>query len=210
MIPIYNPFTTRADPANANRTGCAIRFRTTSFPPTCSIPVAAKASTYYPLPNQPGTITGANNYNINLGAKRTQYHGTIRVDHVATEKDRIYLRYVNQHNYTPQANVYPEPAASGIGPVTRNINNLAQTYLASWVRTITPSLLERHEVQRHAARFATSRHASYNQGLAYEAGAQGLRRRVVSQPRARRVQRAGIEATSSARRPIPTGRFWKT
>ena len=91
--------------------------------------------------NQPATITGANNYNVNLGAKRTQYHGTIRVDHAATEKDRIYLRYINQHNYTPQANVYPEPAASGIGPVTRDINNLAQTYLASWVRTITPSLL---------------------------------------------------------------------
>src|SRR5262249_11992502 len=140
MLPLYNPFTTRPNPANAAQT---IRdpFAGNIIPASLLDPVAVKASTYYPLPNQRGTITGANNYNVNLDAMRTQYHGTIRVDHVLSEKDRIFVRYVNQHNYTPQANVYPEAAASGIGPVTRNINNLAHTYLASWVRTVTPSLL---------------------------------------------------------------------
>ena len=89
---------------------------------------------------QPGTITGASNYNVNLDAMRTQYHGTMRVDHIVGENDRVYVRYVNQHNYTPQANVYPEPAASGIGPVTRppmvsiietNVWRMCRTWLIS-------------------------------------------------------------------------------
>src|SRR5262249_9613433 len=133
VIPIYNPFTTRQSIRDP--------FPNNLIPSSLFDPVALKAGSYYPLPNQPGTITGASNYNVNLDARRTQYHGTIRVDHIFSEKDRVYVRYVNQHNYTPQANVYPEPAASGIGPVTRDINNLAQTYLASWVHTLSPTLL---------------------------------------------------------------------
>ena len=132
VIPIYNPFSTRVNPA-APSTSIRDAFPNNMIPTSLLDPVAVKAGSYYPLPNQAGTITGANNYNVNLDAKRTQYHGTMRVDHIVREKDRVFARYVMQHNYTPQANVYPEAAASGIGPVTRNINNIAQTYLASWI-----------------------------------------------------------------------------
>jgi outer membrane receptor protein involved in Fe transport len=172
VIPLYNPLTTRVDPANANN---RLRdpFPGNVIPLNLLDPVAVKASSYYPLPNQAGTITGASNFNINLGAKRTQYHGTVRVDHVASEKDRLYVRYVNQHNYTPQANVYPEPAASGIGPVTRDINNLAHTYLASWVRTVSSSLLNDLKFSG-TGQVRDITHASYNQGWPTKLGLKGF------------------------------------
>ena len=139
-LPLYNPFTTRPDPNDRTR---QIRdpFPNNIIPANLLDPVAVKAMSYYPEPNLPGNRAGANNFNINAAAKRTQYHGTVRVDHVLTEKDRIFLRYVAQHNTAPQANVYAEPAASGLGPATRNVANLAHTWLGSWVRTISPSLL---------------------------------------------------------------------
>jgi hypothetical protein len=139
-LQLYNPFTTRPDPADRTR---QIRdpFPNNVIPANLMDPVALKALSFYPEPNLPGNAAGANNFNINVAAKRTQYHGTARVDHVLTNKDRLFLRYVAQHNTAPQANVYAEPAASGAGPNTRNISNLAHTWLASWVRTVSPSLL---------------------------------------------------------------------
>ena len=172
VIPIYNPFTTRANPASP---ASSIRdpFPNNIIPTSLLDPVAVKAGSYYPLPNTAGTITGANNYNVNLAALRTQYHGTMRVDHIISDKDRVYVRYVNQHNYTPQANVYPEPAASGIGPVTRNINNLAQTYLASWVHTFSPSVLNDLKFNgTYQIRDIT--HASYNADWPQKLGLTGV------------------------------------
>ena len=172
QIPIYNPFTTRIDPANSNNR-LRDAFPNNMIPASLLDPVAVKASSYYPLPNQAGTLTGASNYNINLAAIRTQYHGTVRVDHVLTAKDRIFARYVNQHNYTPQANVYPEAAASGIGPTTRNINNLAHTYLASWVRTMSSALLNDLKFSG-TNQFRDITHASYNQDWPAKLGLKGF------------------------------------
>jgi hypothetical protein len=167
VIPIYNPFTTRGNPAIRDP------FPNNVIPASLFDPVAVKAGSYYPLPNQPGTITGASNYNVNLDAMRTQYHGTMRVDHIVGENDRVYVRYVNQHNYTPQANVYPEPAASGIGPVTRNINNLAQTYLASWIHTFSPTLLNDLKFSG-TGQVRDITHASYNGNWPSKLGLNGV------------------------------------
>ena len=98
------------------------------------------------MPNVPGTITGASNYNINLTTSRTQYQGTMKVDHNLSDKDRIFGRYVQQHNFIPQANVFPTAAASGVGPATRTINNLAQTWMASWIHIFSPTILNDFKV----------------------------------------------------------------
>ncbi len=141
-LPLYNPFTNRPDPADATRT-LRDPFPGNQLPASLLDPVAVKVLSFYPEPTTEGTRAGANNLNVNVPVKRTQYHGTARVDHVLTEKDRVYFRYVAQKNILPQASVYPEPAASGIGVgnASRNVDNLAQTYLASWIRTISPTLL---------------------------------------------------------------------
>jgi hypothetical protein len=145
VIPIYNPFTTVINPTNGTLS-TRDPFPNNIIPSSLFDPVAVKAQSYYPLPNVPGTITGASNYNINLTTNRTQYHGTMKVDHNLSENDRIFLRYVQQHNFIPQANVFPTAAASGVGPATRTINNLAQTWMASWIHTFSPTILNDFKV----------------------------------------------------------------
>ena len=133
-IPIYNPF-------SGSTAATRQPFPNNIIPVSLMDPVGLKLISYYPDPNVPGNIAGANNRNVEAAALRTQYHGTGKIDYVLGDKDRFFLRYVAQNNYTPQASVYPEPAASGLGPVTRNIANLAQTYMGSWIRVISPTLL---------------------------------------------------------------------
>ncbi|MDX1978950.1 MAG: TonB-dependent receptor [Bryobacteraceae bacterium] len=140
-LQLYNPFTTRVNPSDPSR---RLRdpFPNNVIPTSLFDPVAARALTFYPDPNTAGNAAGANNFNINIFGRRTQYHGTARVDHTLTDKDRLFFRYINQYNFTPQSNAFPEPAASGLGPTpTRNISNMAQTFMGSYIRTISPTLI---------------------------------------------------------------------
>ncbi len=145
MIPIYNPLTTAVNSTNPSQS-TRDPFPGNVIPASMFDPVSAKAQSYYPLPNVPGTITGANNFNTNLTEQRTQYHGTVKVDHNLSEKDRIFGRYVQQHNFIPEADVFPTAAASGVGPATRTITNLAQTWMGSWIHTFSPTLLNDFKV----------------------------------------------------------------
>jgi len=139
-LQLYNPFTTRQSPTNAT---LRIRdpFPANVIPSSLFDPVAVKAMSYYPDPNVQGNLAGANNFNVNATPKRTQHHGTARVDHVLSDKNRIFFRYINQHNFTPQVNVFSEPAASSAGPQTRTIRNLAHTAMGAFTRTMSPSLV---------------------------------------------------------------------
>ena len=90
---IYNPFTTRPDPAQPGR------FRRDPFPgniiPSGLInPVAQKILTYFPLPNQTGTADGQQNFqNPTAVAFETYYTATGRIDHNFSSKHRIYGRF---------------------------------------------------------------------------------------------------------------------
>jgi hypothetical protein len=176
-LTVYNPFTTRQDPNNAT-----LRLRDpfpgNLIPASLLDPVGVKVTSFYPLPNLAGNVAGANNYNTNVAARRTQYHGTVRVDHVLSSKDRLFGRYVGQFNETPQASVYAEPAASGVGGLaTRNVANLASTYLGSWVRTISPALLNDLKFSTTNQNRAIS-HASLDQGWPSKLGLRGVSERV--------------------------------
>lgn len=139
-LTIYNPFTTRPSPSNPS---LRVRdpFPDNVIPASLFDPVAVKAISYYPEPNLPGNLAGANDFNINATPNRTQHHGTARIDHILTDRDRLFFRYINQHNFSPQISTFPEPAASGSGPQTRTIRNLAHTVMGSYIRTISPSLI---------------------------------------------------------------------
>ncbi len=139
-LPLFNPFTTRVSPANPS---LRLRdpFPDNVIPVSLFDPVAAKAITYFPDPNLAGNAAGANNFNVNAAPTRTQQHGTARLDETLSERDRLFFRYIVQRNFTPQVSPFPEPAASGAGPQTRTVRNLAHTVMGSYVRTITTSLI---------------------------------------------------------------------
>jgi hypothetical protein len=90
---IYNPFTIRPHPTLPGR------FTRDPFPgniiPSGLIdPVAKKIVEYFPLPNQPGTADGQQNFqNPTAVAFETYYTATGRVDHNFSAKHRIYGRF---------------------------------------------------------------------------------------------------------------------
>jgi hypothetical protein len=138
-LQLYDPFTTRPAPAGTMR----IRdpFPGNVIPASLFDPVAVKTLAYYPDPNVTGSLGGANSYNINIAPKRLQLHGTLRVDHTLTQRDKVFFRYINQYNDAPQSPNFPEPAASGVGGNTRSVKNTAQTATGAWIRTLSPSLI---------------------------------------------------------------------
>ena len=90
---IYDPATTRPHPTQAGR------FIRDPFPgniiPANRISAVARAiMDFYPLPNQPGTSDGANNFtNPTAVAFETYYTATTRVDHNLSDRHRIYGRF---------------------------------------------------------------------------------------------------------------------
>ncbi len=138
-ISLYDPNTTRPDPADPTK---KVRdpFKDNLIPPSLFDPVGSAAASYYPLPNQAGTRAGGNNFNLNLAPSRAQNHTTVRLDHTISDRDKVFGRYLAQHNNTPQESAFPEPAASGLGGLaSRNVNNLAHTAMASWMHSFSPS-----------------------------------------------------------------------
>jgi hypothetical protein len=90
---LYNPFTTRPHPTQAGR---FIRdpFVGNVIPSGLIDPVAKKILEYFPLPNQPGTVDGQQNFqNPTAVALETYYTATGRVDHNISSKHRIYGRF---------------------------------------------------------------------------------------------------------------------
>ncbi|MDQ3347751.1 MAG: carboxypeptidase-like regulatory domain-containing protein, partial [Acidobacteriota bacterium] len=90
---IYDPATTRPHPTQAGR------FVREPFPgniiPAGRInPIAKNILGFYPLPNQPGTSDGANNFtNPTTVAFETYHTATTRVDHNLSDRHRVYGRF---------------------------------------------------------------------------------------------------------------------
>lgn len=90
---IYDPATTRPHPTTPGR------FIRDPFPgniiPAHRIdPMAQRILDYYPLPNQPGTADGGNNYvNPTAVADEMYYTVTSRVDHNLNDRHRVYGRF---------------------------------------------------------------------------------------------------------------------
>ena len=138
-IPLYDPNTTQPDPSDPTK---KIRdpFQNNVIPPSLVDPIGSAAGSYYPMPNQAGTRAGGNNFNLNLAPSRSQNHTTVRLDHTISDRDKVFGRYLAQHNNTPQESAFPEPAASGLGGLaSRNVNNLAHTVMTSWMHSFSPS-----------------------------------------------------------------------
>src|SRR4030095_7379183 len=102
LIPIYDPATTRVDPA----TGRTIRdqFPGNIIPADRHDRVALNVlNNYVADPNQPGLITGGNNFSARRkdnDSNRYWFFG--RIDHNLGDKDRFYGRYVRDQGDSPR------------------------------------------------------------------------------------------------------------
>jgi hypothetical protein len=140
LIPIYDPATTKVDPT----TGKLIRdpFPGNKIPANRFDPVAAEVVKFYPDPNQPGTITGANNFNANRqdwDEKRLSIH--FRIDHELTEKDKLYGRWRDETADLPWGGPYRGTRGETADPWAESFDWHQTDRAFGWTRTISPTTL---------------------------------------------------------------------
>ena len=138
LIRIYDPATTRADPANATRT---IRdpFPGNAIPANRFDPVGAKLAALYPAPTRPAVnLAGASNFFRNSVQILDLTTWTSKVDHVIGNNDRVSARFVLHDFPTSNTAVYDEPAAD---PNANTQLRRAYSLLVSEIHNLTPALV---------------------------------------------------------------------
>jgi hypothetical protein len=97
LIKIYDPATTRPDP---NNPGSSIRdqFPGNVIPQGQIDPVAAKILSFFPDPNQAGTITGGLNYLATRNTTHTTPMYNFRLDQQWNNQDRTFASF-NRHDF---------------------------------------------------------------------------------------------------------------
>lgn len=104
LYTIYNPFTTRPDPA----TGGFLRdpFPGNTIPSSMFDPVASKLLQYFPNPNLLGDpITHANNFESQAGSSQGINTWMVRIDHQLAVNQRIMGRFIMSNQTFNPANV---------------------------------------------------------------------------------------------------------
>jgi hypothetical protein len=122
------------------RTGAssASRFRATSFRRTVS-PIAREHLKYYPLPNQPGTGQGINNF-ITANSRGDDFYSmNYRVDHTLTDKQRFFVRYSRNNRVEHRGNWTGE--VNGIRPTGNFLFRINDALNMDHVWTMTNSAL---------------------------------------------------------------------
>ena len=136
MIPIYDPRSTR--PGDDGR---VIRdpFPNNVIPPSAFDPVAEQLVDYWPEPNRPpANIAGAQNFRANIARKFTRDNLTARLDHVFTDKNRLYVRLLYNRNPYKWTSSYPQEEADPRGSFRPNRYQI--TVLVADTHNVTPNL----------------------------------------------------------------------
>ena len=129
-IPIYDPATTQGNVRQP--------FAGNVIPSNRIDPVARAALAYWPEPNLPGTITGANNFSRNTRPFLNRHIVVARGDHQFNSKNQLMVRYfiAETAQGNPGITGVPESdtTASGTDQRTHNI-------LGSWTYNVRPNML---------------------------------------------------------------------
>jgi carboxypeptidase family protein len=152
QIKIYDPATTRPDPADPSR---LIRDQISCngvlnvICPDRIDPVARNILRFYPLPNRApdNSFSNLNNYFGAVSNKRTLDQYTSRVDHRFSEANNFSARYTFYRQFTDQGltNLYPDPIVRQRNDPFRGHNIVFED-----IHSITPRLI-------HTLRFGVAR-----------------------------------------------------
>ncbi len=145
LIPIFDPATTRANPAGAG----FLRdpFPNNLIPAERLDPVALKINEFYPLPNRPPTdpFTNSNNYQRLGGESRFMRQYIIKIDHRFSANNTLFGRYAYfQHrtdNGATPATIYPNDIVA-----KRDDNLQNRNFLLSDTHSFSPTLINEFRV----------------------------------------------------------------
>ena len=165
LVRIFNPFTTRANPA-----GGFIRdqFADNRIPANLMDPVALNIMKYYPAPNQPGdATTGRNNYYKTGTANLDTANTDVRVDRNFGTAGRGFVRYSHRFVKTAPLQAFPDELAIAEGRVIEE--NRVHNFVAEYNHTLGRSTLLTARIG-----FARTLFVFDNQGLGFKPSALGL------------------------------------
>jgi hypothetical protein len=138
LVPVYDPDTSHADPANPART-IRTQFPNNVIPASRIDPVGAKLAVLYPLPNRPPTnLAGANNFVKNATNALNITTWTSKVDHELGRSDRVSGRFVLHDFPTFVTSVFDEPTADPNASINER---RAHSLLINEVHTFTPAII---------------------------------------------------------------------
>ncbi|MBI4463356.1 MAG: TonB-dependent receptor [Acidobacteria bacterium] len=136
LIPVYNPWTTRANPSGAGF--IRDQFPGNVIPPELLDPVALKfTQTFIPAPNRTPSnpFTTANNFGRLGATTRDMYQYTGRVDHKISDRNTIFGRYsvFQWKTNLGSGGVWPDPVMNqvSIWTVTNRSFVLSDTHVFS-------------------------------------------------------------------------------
>lgn len=136
LITIYDPATNKVSGGKTTRTP----FPGNMIPVNRHDPVAKKIIQYWPTPNRaPSNIAGAQNFAGNRANKFTRDNLTSRVDHVFTQNNRIFFRFVyNKDPYAYTSN-YPGEVGDPQNPISPT--RWETSYFVQDTITVSPTLI---------------------------------------------------------------------
>jgi outer membrane receptor protein involved in Fe transport len=132
LIPIYNPASTKL----VNGTYVRQVFPGNIIPALQLDPVGLKVMPYYPLPNQPGTLAGANNFAGNEVTSSPADYYMIKLDHSFSDRDKLAGYYMRVSGTSSLGSVYP---LNGAGDPTNYALNQTQYAYSSWTHVLNPT-----------------------------------------------------------------------
>jgi hypothetical protein len=109
-IVLYDPLTAQTVGARVQRQP----FTNNVIPANRINPIAQKILSYYPLPNQPADGSGQNNFFYSNPRHDTFNSESVRVDHVISDKQRVFARYTRNDRREARNAVFGE--VNGIIP----------------------------------------------------------------------------------------------
>ncbi len=157
-ITIYNPWTTRVDPAAParylrdpfpnNRIDCQAVNPATGKR-FCD-PVALAAIRYYPEPNLPGDISGLNNFIASGNNRLDKNLYSIRIDHTLSQQQNVFFRYTTERRTDEQVNPFQNAASSGRiirDKFTNAALNHVLTFRTGWINNFRLGYTRSHANQ---------------------------------------------------------------
>jgi hypothetical protein len=136
-VTIYNPYSTYKDAyGNIHRN----QFPGNKIPSNMINPTAQKILSYYPAPNQPGTVgtPWQNNYYLALPTTDRYRNALIKLDHNFSPKDKFMIRYGYWERYEVDSGDGIQGIASyGEYP----LGDRNHTFATEYTHTFTPNLI---------------------------------------------------------------------
>lgn len=101
-------------------------------------PVGGQLAAFYPAPNVPGAASSKANFVANVPARTTVDVYVGRIDHVFSDRDRIFGRLLAQTSETTTDSIFPTAGTDAFGNSTHNYYYNAS---GTWFHNFTPAII---------------------------------------------------------------------